>query len=317
MHMSDALVSAPIALGADAIAATLLAISIRKIYRQERLSIPLMGVLGAFVFAAQMINFAIPGTGSSGHIIGGILLSSMLGAWGGFFTLCSVIVLQCLLFADGGLLALGCNALNMAAFSCLVAYPLIFKPLYRADCSTLKLFSASILANIAAFLMGAIAVTLETTLSGVSALPLGRMLLFMLPIHFVIGICEGVATALVILFVRRRDPELFLHDQRQTSPRRTIEAFAIAAFIIAASFTLVASSAPDGLEWSIENVLQGELPSPTSELHTSAELILQKTAIIPDYNTFLAGIIGCAILIFATWLISLLSKRVRRNESQS
>ena len=180
MHMSDALVSAPIALGADAIAATLLAISIRKIYRQERLSIPLMGVLGAFVFAAQMINFSIPGTGSSGHIIGGILLSSMLGAWGGFFTLCSVIVLQCLLFADGGLLALGCNAINMAAFSCLVAYPLIFKPLYRADCSTLKLFSASILANITAFLMGAIAVTLETTLSGVSALPLGRMLLFML-----------------------------------------------------------------------------------------------------------------------------------------
>ncbi len=316
MHMSDALVSVPVALGADAIAAILLTISIGKISRQGRLSIPLMGVLGAFVFASQMINFAIPGTGSSGHIIGGILLCSMLGAWGGFFTLCSVIVLQCLLFADGGLLALGCNALNMAAFSCLIAYPLIFKPLYRADCSSLKLFTATIMACVAAFLMGAIAVSLETTLSGISALPLGRMLLFMLPIHLIIGICEGVATALVILLVRRRDPELFLHDQIKPSRHRTIEAFAIAALIIAASFTLVASSAPDGLEWSLEKVLRGELPTPTSEMHSSAEMILQKTAIMPDYNTFLAGVIGCAILILAAWLISLLSKRVR-DESKS
>ncbi len=74
-----------------------------------------MGVMGAFVFAAQMINFAIPGTGSSGHIIGGILLAAVLGPWAAFLTLSSVLLLQCLLFADGGFMALGCNILNMAA----------------------------------------------------------------------------------------------------------------------------------------------------------------------------------------------------------
>ena len=316
MHMSDALVSAPVALSADAVAATLLVVSIAKISRQKQLSIPLMGVLGAFVFAAQMINFAIPATGSSGHIIGGILLSSMLGAWGGFFTLTSVIVLQCLLFADGGLLALGCNAINMAAFSCLVAYPLVFKPLFRADSPFKRVMTASVLASVTAFTLGAVAVTLETTLSGISALPLGRMSLFMLPIHLIIGICEGVATAFVILFTRSRDPELFMHDQEQPSRHRTIEAFAVVALVIAASFTLLASSAPDGLEWSVERTLQGELTSPSTPLHSSAEQILEQTALIPDYNTALAGVIGCAVLILLAWIFSLVIKQ-NRDEPKS
>lgn len=316
MHMSDALVSAPVALSADAVAATLLVVSIAKISRQKQLSIPLMGVLGAFVFAAQMINFAIPATGSSGHVIGGILLSSILGAWGGFFTLTSVIVLQCLLFADGGLLALGCNAINMAAFSCLVAYPLVFKPLFRADSPFKRVMTASVLASVTAFTLGAVAVTLETTLSGISALPLGRMLLFMLPIHLIIGICEGVATAFVILFTRSRDPELFMHDQEQPSRHRTIEAFAVAALVIAASFTLLASSAPDGLEWSVERTLQGELTSPSTPLHSSAEQILEQTALIPDYNTALAGVIGCAVLILLAWIFSLVIKQ-NRDEPKS
>lgn len=316
MHMSDALVSAPVALSADAVAATLLVVSIAKISRQKQLSVPLMGVLGAFVFAAQMINFAIPATGSSGHIIGGILLSSMLGAWGGFFTLTSVIVLQCLLFADGGLLALGCNVINMAAFSCLVAYPLVFKPLFRADSPFKRVMTASVLASVTAFTLGAVAVTLETTLSGISALPLGRMLLFMLPIHLIIGICEGVATAFVILFTRSRDPELFMHDQEQPSRHRTIEAFAVAALVIAASFTLLASSAPDGLEWSVERTLQGELTSPSTPLHSSAEQIVEQTALIPDYNTALAGVIGCAVLILLAWIFSLVIKQ-NRDEPKS
>ena len=306
--MSDALVSVPVALVADAVAVGLLAFSIRGIHRQKELSIPLMGVLGAFIFAAQMINFAIPGTGSSGHIIGGILLASMLGAWGGFFALTSVVVLQCLLFADGGLLALGCNVVNMAGFSCLVAYPLIFRPLYGEGSSSARVMLASILASVTAFSMAAVAVCLETTLSEITVLSLGRMMLFMLPIHIVIGVCEGIATAVVILIVRRRDPELFRHDVVQPSRFRTIEAFAVVALILAASFTLLASSRPDGLEWSVERAKLGEIESPTTAWHSSAEEVISSTALMPDYNTVLAGVIGCALLIFVAWVASLLVK---------
>ncbi|MDE5963686.1 MAG: energy-coupling factor ABC transporter permease, partial [Alistipes sp.] len=132
MHMSDALVSPEVAATAGAASLLLLGTAVRKLRRQrhedERL-VPLMGVTGAFVFAAQMINFTIPGTGSSGHLIGGILLAALLGPWAALLTLASVLILQCLLFADGGLLALGCNLFNMAVLSCLVAYPLIFPPI--------------------------------------------------------------------------------------------------------------------------------------------------------------------------------------------
>ena len=101
-----------------------------------------MGVMGAFIFAAQMINFSIPGTGSSGHLVGGILLSAILGPWAALITLASVLVIQCLVFADGGFMALGANILNMAALSCLVAYPLLFRPLMKPGASPGRIIAA-------------------------------------------------------------------------------------------------------------------------------------------------------------------------------
>ena len=83
------------------------------------------------VFALQMINFSIPQTGSSGHIIGGILLSALIGRYAGFLAMCSILIVQAVFFADGGLLALGCNIFNMGVLSCYVAYPLLYKPLAK------------------------------------------------------------------------------------------------------------------------------------------------------------------------------------------
>ena len=138
--MSDALVSPPVFAVTGAVSLVLLGTAIWKVKhprndrrepdaRDEHI-VPLMGVMGAFVFAAQMINFSIPGTGSSGHLVGGILLSAILGPWAALLTLASVLVIQCLVFADGGFMALGANILNMAVLSCLVSYPLLFRPLF-------------------------------------------------------------------------------------------------------------------------------------------------------------------------------------------
>ena len=114
MHMADALLSPTV--GTVMLTATGLvaAYSARKVQNQlDDKKIPLMGVLGAFLFAAQMINFAIPGTGSSGHLGGGLLLAILLGPHAAFLTLASVLTIQALFFADGGLLALGCNIFNL------------------------------------------------------------------------------------------------------------------------------------------------------------------------------------------------------------
>ncbi|MDR2403395.1 MAG: energy-coupling factor ABC transporter permease, partial [Spirochaetaceae bacterium] len=128
--MADALISPAVGGAAWAVSAAAVAYSTVKIKNElGDKKVPLMAVAGAFVFAAQMINFTIPATGSSGHIGGGILLAGLLGAFPALLTIAAVLVIQCLCFADGGLLALGCNILNMGVIPCLVVYPLIFKPI--------------------------------------------------------------------------------------------------------------------------------------------------------------------------------------------
>ena len=115
MHMADALISPAVAGTMGVLSAGAAIYSIKKLREEDNpKKLPLMGVMSAFVFAAQMINFTIPGTGSSGHLCGGALLSSLLGPFAGFISMIAVLVIQCLFFADGGLMALGCNIWIMA-----------------------------------------------------------------------------------------------------------------------------------------------------------------------------------------------------------
>lgn len=256
MHMSDALVSPSVAITTACLSASLIFIATRKIENDTR-QLPLMGVMGAFIFAAQMINFTIPGTGSSGHLMGGILLSALLGPWAAFLTLSSVLILQCLLLGDGGLMALGCNILNMAVCACLVVYPLVFRPLAGSSPSTQRLFIASIIACTITMELGATLVTLETEASGVTALPINRFLLFMLPIHLVIGMGEGLATAGVLASFVRFRPDLWTapNTPSQVSRKQVWMGLAIALILGVCGYWW-ASSLPDGLEWSIEKTMK-------------------------------------------------------------
>ncbi|MDE6286979.1 MAG: energy-coupling factor ABC transporter permease, partial [Muribaculaceae bacterium] len=261
MHMSDGLISTPVAAVAAAGAAALIAVAAARVKKSTRPDlVPLTGVLGAFVFAAQMVNFAIPGTGSSGHIIGGVLLAAFLGPWAAFLALTAVLVIQCLVFADGGLLALGCNILNMAATSCLVAYPLVFWPVAGRNASSPRIMAASVAACVVALELGALLVSAETELSGVTALSTARFLMLMTVIHLAIGLCEGLATGVVLGFVRRTRPALLYAaaEEGATPSRRVhwraVAVIAVAAVLVGGGLSLLASSAPDGLEWSIEKI---------------------------------------------------------------
>ena len=118
--------------------------------------------LTSLVFALQMINFAIPSTGSSGHIVGAILLAALLGPYAAFLSMCAILIVQAVFFADGGLMALGCNIFNMGFLACFVAYPLLYKPL--ADKK--RIFSGAFLASVATLQLGSIAVVAEGFLSG-------------------------------------------------------------------------------------------------------------------------------------------------------
>jgi len=291
MHMSDALLSPAVGGVMWAATAGAIAYSSRCLKRQDddRL-VPLMGVLGAFVFAAQMINFSIPGTGSSGHLGGGLLLAILLGPHAAFLTLASVLVIQALFFADGGLLALGCNIFNLGIFPCFIAYPLLYRPLVHNESSRGMVITASLLGAIVGLQMGAFGVVLETTLSGISALPFTSFVLLMQPIHLAIGIVEGIVTAGVILYVRSLQPDLLqsaatVSPLKSTGGRRVLVGLLLAAVVTGGSLSWFASANPDGLEWAIARVAGvEELEMPDRGLYGMLAHWQEETAFLPDYS---------------------------------
>jgi len=268
--MADALVSPAVGGGMWAATGATLAYSARKVTQEiDDRKVPLMGVLGAFIFAAQMINFTIPGTGSSGHLGGGMILTVLLGPYAAFLVTASVLTVQALFFADGGLLALGCNIFNLGFFPAFVAYPLVYRkivgdgPELRAG----RVFAGALLAAVVGLQLGALAVVLETTASGVSDLPFSTFLLLMQPIHLIIGIAEGLVTAVVVLFVYSAQPELLARTAARRSLRGlrlwpVVLALAAAALVAGAGLSRLASTRPDGLEWSIASA--GSAPAPAA-----------------------------------------------------
>ncbi|MBU0909543.1 MAG: energy-coupling factor ABC transporter permease, partial [Proteobacteria bacterium] len=145
MHMADALLSPAVGATMWGVAAGTIAYSSMKVKKDlDERKIPLMGVLGAFIFAAQMINFTIPATGSSGHLGGGLLLAILLGPYAAFLTIASVLVVQSLFFADGGILALGCNIFNLGFFPAFIAYPFIYRKIVGREPSKARLTAAAI-----------------------------------------------------------------------------------------------------------------------------------------------------------------------------
>lgn len=289
MHMADALISPTVGGALWAATAGLLAYCSRKVKEtlgQDR--VPLMGVLGAFIFAAQMINFTIPGTGSSGHLGGGLILSVLLGPYAAFLVIASVLTVQALFFADGGLLALGCNIFNLGFFPAFVALPFIYRPVARGEFRSTRSGVAALLAAIAGLQLGAFSVVLETKASGLSDLPFGTFVLLMQPIHLAIGVVEGLVTASVVAFVARARPEILSKEISTEGAwrwRPVLIGLGLAAILAGGFVSWFASAHPDGLEWSLARAMgREELAEREDALHQRLAGVQQKTALFPDYN---------------------------------
>jgi len=313
MHMADALV-------APAVAATMYGLStisggysVKKVrLESDPKKIPMMGVMGAFVFATQMINFTIPGTGSSGHLCGGMLLSAILGPYAGFLTMIGVLLIQCLLFADGGLLALGCNVWNMAFYGCFIGALLIWKPIMSGKASKPRIILSSILGCVLTLQLGAFSVTIETLLSGITELPFKTFVLTMQPIHLAIGLVEGLITAAVLCFIHEARPELLWGINKddakegKLSLKTTIIVLLVTALVIGGGLSLLASSYPDGLEWSMERIAGTTELESSGAVYDTTDSIISTTALLPDYafknsesavGTSFSGIVGALIVL--------------------
>jgi cobalt/nickel transport system permease protein len=331
MHMADALISPEVG-GAMWLGAGALTLHCSRRLRDQSGGeiVPLMGVLGAFVFAAQMINFAIPGTGSSGHIGGGLLLAILLGPQAAFIVIASVLGVQALLFADGGLLALGCNIINLGFYPAFVAYPLVYRALAGGKRSGRRAWCAAVFAAVIGLQFGALSVVLETKASGISDLPFGVFLLWMLPIHLAIGLIEGAATAAVVSFVAYARPQVLGGADVRAGGvglRPLLLGLFSAALVMGGALSWLASSRPDGLEWSIAKLAGGsEMSAPAGEVHLRLSKLQQRTAILPDYGfrtasadapgqassgTSVSGMVGGLATLAAVWLLALGLKALR------
>lgn len=346
MHMTDALLSP--AVGASFWAGTLAALGFAsrrlKATLDDRL-IPLMGVLGAFIFAAQMVNFTIPGTGSSGHLGGGLVLAVIVGPSAAFLVMASVLTVQALFFADGGLLALGCNIWNLGIYPGVLAYLLLYRPIAGQGAGTRRVLFAAIISAVAGLQLGSLSVVLQTVLSGKSELPFTAFLLVMQPIHLAIGIAEGLVTAAVINYVRHARPEILELSAAQRplpaglSLRKVLTVFALTGLLLAGVLSWFASNRPDGLEWSIEQVTAGAgLREQEQGAAGALGRVQERTAVLPDYGfrptgsgpdpgqgttawpgmdagTSVAGIVGSALVLIAVVLIGIGIRTLRRRRA--
>ena len=326
MHMADALLAPAVAATMYAASAVTVGASVRTLKKEETTEkLPTMAVTSALVFAGQMINYTIPGTGSSGHLCGGMLLSALLGPQAGFLSMTVILAIQALFFADGGLLALGANCWNMAFYGCFVGYYLLWRPIITGRLfgklgMRTRIILSSVLGCMITLQLGAFSVVLETSASGITELPFGAFVGVMQPIHLAIGLVEGLITSAVLVFVYEARPELLMDvrtdaGQGRCSLKTTLVTLAVVVAVVGGGLSLFASSNPDGLEWSMfgnaeagysENMgLDEEDYGVSSGAAEVAGSIQEKTAFLPDYGfagsdsvvgTSVSGLLGSAIV---------------------
>ena len=287
LHIPDGFLSLPVALVFWLISIIFVSLAVRR--SQETLGerqVPLMGVIAAFIFAAQMINFPIAG-GTSGHLLGGVLAAVVLGPWAGILVMTTVVGVQALFFQDGGLIVMGANIFNMGILTTLIGYGLYRTVENRQR--TLKL----IVAGAAAWLSvmgGALLTSLQLWLSGTSTLQI--VLPTMLGVHALIGIGEALITAAALAFLLQTRPDLM-----QTGSLQSGRGWITAGILISLAVVLIsplASASPDGLERAAIDL---------GFMEQGREAPYQ---ILPDYtlpflgetsaSTILAGLIGAVVV---------------------
>ncbi len=296
LHIPDGFLNLPISLACWAIAIAIIALAARRAQRDlDERQAPLLGIMAAFIFAAQMINFPVAG-GTSGHLLGGVLAAVTLGPWGGILVMTAVIAIQALLFQDGGLLVMGANILNMGVITALIGYGL-----YRSVITQSQLVRLAVI-GVAAWLsvMGAaLATSLQLWLSG--TIPLDIVIPAMMGVHALIGIGEALITVAAVAFIMRTRPEVMETGTRSGAGRGWIIGGAIAALIVVVLSPL-ASADPDGLERVAEDM--GFIERGQSAPYE----------IIPDYtvpflgetplSTIVAGLIGVLVVAVVIVLVA-------------
>ncbi len=304
MHIPDNFLSIAVSLICWAITAVTLGIAISRTNKSlGEKQVPLMGVMAAFIFAAQMINFPVLG-GTSGHLLGGVLAAITLGPWAGMLVMTAVIAVQGLLFQDGGLIVMGANILNMGILTCAVGYGL-----YRSVLGSNRTVKLAVI-GVAAWLSvmtGALSTALQIWLSGNAEVQI--IVPAMLFVHAFIGLGEALITVAAIVFILRSRPDLLGEGSESAQGSKGWILTGVLITLAVVLLSPFASASPDGLERVAEDL---------------GFINIAQTApyeVIPDYtipflgatpiSTIVAGVIGVIVVLAIAFIVgcSLQTKR--------
>jgi cobalt/nickel transport system permease protein len=303
MHIPDGFLNTTTAVGTGVLAAAGLGVALRQTRLQlPPRQVPLLGLAAAFVFAAQMINFPVAG-GTSGHLIGAVLVAALLGPSAAVTVLSAVLILQCLMFADGGLSALGANIFNMAILGGVGGW-LVYRAVTRCVAGAFGQVLGVAFAGWVSTVLAAVACAGELALSG--TVRAAVVLPAMAGVHMLIGLGEGLITALVLVGIMRARPELLAPAPNavpESRPGALLVYGGLIALGLALFATPFASDAPDGLERTLAGL--GLLPH-----HSEPAL----PAPLPDYRmpgiqgsvltTSIAGGIGTLLAFALAWFLA-------------
>lgn len=318
MHIPDGFLDAKTVVATAGLAAAGLGIALRQLrlhFPPRR--VPLLGLAASFVFAAQMINFPVAG-GTSGHLIGGVLVAALLGPGAAVTIMSAVLIVQCLMFADGGISALGANVFNMGILGAVGGWA-IYYGVSRAVKGLFGRVVAAAFAGWCSTVLASVACAGELAVSGTAGW--SAVVPAMAGIHMLIGIGEGMITALVLVAVARARPELLAPDAA-TEPRRAYGTLVAFGVLIALGLALFASPCasqwPDGLDKTAEilgfkeKAVAPILPAPAPEYEMPG---------IPwsILATSIAGAVGTVAAFVMAWLLAhvLVPKAGSRVEADS
>jgi cobalt/nickel transport system permease protein len=208
MHIPDGFIDGPTSLVAGLIAVGVIAFSLRMTAKTlDEREVPVVGLVAAFVFALQLLNFPVA-NGTSGHLLGGVLAAVLVGPYAGALAVTVVLVVQGLLFADGGLSALGLNVINMAFVGAFAGYGVFLVARRLLGRSPASVATAAGIAAVAAPVLAAVAFTVEYAIGGNDAVSIGAVAASMIGVHVLIGIGEGIITAIAVGAVMATRPDL-------------------------------------------------------------------------------------------------------------
>lgn len=289
LHIPDGFLSLLVSIICWAITIVTIGFAISKTNKSlGEKQIPLMGVMAAFIFAAQMINFPVAG-GTSGHMLGGALAAIVLGPWAGMLVMTAVIAVQALLFQDGGLLVMGANILNMGLVTAAIGYGL-----YRSVMGQSKTVKLTVV-GIAAWLSvmaGALLTSLQLWLSGTSQLTV--VIPAMLGVHALIGLGEAFITVFAVTFIMQTRPDLIGEGSESAKASRNWVYVGVIVSLLVVLLSPLASADPDGLERVATDMgfISAGQSAPYEIIPDYTLPFLGETAL----STIIAGVIGAIVV---------------------